>query len=627
MSDTDLLFGDDEALPQVDRVLAEPWKILIVDDDPEVHLATRLALSDVVFLGRPLEFLSTYSSRETRQCLRGQGNIAIILLDVVMETDDAGLGLVRYIREELGWTETRIILRTGQPGMAPERDVIVQYDINDYKPKSELTDSRLFATVVAALRSYRHLVSLEESRRGLRKVIDAAASLHQGRSMELFASGVLLQLSAILDAESHSILCSHRAIGDTGDVTLLAGSGRFANMARGAPNKAFGSEVNSRIRLALLSEKCLFGPDYAGLYLRTPNGREVVVYIESARPFRDLDLSLLEMFGHNISIGYDNLEMHEQLLKANEGLERRVVERTRELTLSEANLRMFKAAVHHSSAAILITDQAGVIEYVNPSISRTSLFTSEDLIGQRPSLFGSGLVPPETFAALWTAILSGHDWRGELLNRRKNGELYWEDVAISPVTDETGAITNFVAVKEDISHSKTLEQELRRLATVDSLTGILNRRSFFDLAAQEFSHSHRHDQPLAAMMLDIDHFKSVNDAYGHHVGDAAICGVVAACRGVLRERDIFGRYGGEEFACVLPNTSKEQAMIVAERLRAAVAGYTIEFQGGRYGPFTVSVGVASLTELEVGIEAMLGRADAALYEAKLAGRDCVRQGL
>jgi diguanylate cyclase (GGDEF)-like protein/PAS domain S-box-containing protein len=617
VSDSDLLFGDDDARLQASPAAANPWSILIVDDDAEVHAATRLALSDVSYLGRPLEFTSAYSGREARQLFREQQDIAIILLDVVMETDDAGLRLVQHIREELGWNETRIVLRTGQPGMAPERDVILRYDINDYKSKSELTDSRLFTTVVTALRSYRHLRSLEESRCGLRKVIDAAASLYQDRSMELFANGVLLQLAAILQTDSHSILCTHRHLGERGDVTLLAGSGRFSNFVNVVPSQTFGLDVNSRLQAALISQSSIFNSDHAAIYLRTPNEREVVVYIESTRPFQDLDLALLEMFGHNISIGYDNLEMYQALLEANEGLERRVAERTMEL-------RQFKAAFDHSAASILITDPEGVIVHANPAVSRTSGYSRENLIGGRPNQFKSGLMPAETFDTMWNTIRAGKDWRGELLNRRAGGELYWEDVAISAVTDDLGAITHFVAVKEDISQSKNLEEELRRLATIDGLTGVLNRQSFTELAAREFLRLHRPAGLLAAFMIDIDHFKSVNDTYGHPVGDRVIQAVATACRAGLREHDFIGRVGGEEFACVLPDTSLEQATVVAERLRATVADKAIELSDGGNCLVTVSIGISTKTIRDDDVSAVLGRADAALYEAKQSGRNRVR---
>ncbi|MEJ1974883.1 MAG: diguanylate cyclase [Acetobacteraceae bacterium] len=621
MTDSDLLFSDGEAPPEASAPTAAPWNILIIDDDREVHAATRLVLSDVECLGRPLSFLSLYSAREARQVLPGLQDIAVILLDVVMESDDAGLQLVRYIREELLWLETRIILRTGQPGSAPEREVITQYDINDYKAKAELTEARLFTTVVAALRSYRHLVSLEESRRGLTKIIAAASSLHQSRSMQLFAQGVLLQLTAILGVASSSVLCTHRHAGDNEQMMVLASSGRFTAQP---PASALSAEIRERLQAALDSRSSLFAPGHAALYLRTPNQREVVVYIESGRPFSALDLSLLEMFGYNISIGYDNLEMYEQLLEAKASLERRVAERTQALSESEAKLRIFQAAVEYSSASIMITDPEGVIEYVNPALSRITLYDRDALIGQHPSLFRSGRMPPAIFDELWATIKSGRDWRGELLNRRKDGEFYWEDVSISPVSDEAGVITHFVGVKDDISKRKRLEEELLCLATTDPLTGILNRRSFFERAGQALARARQQGGKLSAVMLDIDHFKQVNDTYGHQAGDDVIRSVTRACGTVLRERGIFGRLGGEEFACVLPGTSLEGALLLAERLRQAAVDLVVNIEDAKVATASISLGVACIEETDTRIDDLLRRADAALYAAKRAGRNCVR---
>lgn len=627
MSDTDLLFSDDEVPPEPPLAEATPWTILIVDDDPEVHHATKLVLSDAICLGRPLSFLSAQSAAEARRMLETLQDVAIILLDVVMEADDAGLQLVRYIREVLNWQTTRIILRTGQPGSAPERDVIVHYDINDYKAKAELTEARLFTTVIAALRSYKHLVSLETSRMGLRKVIDAAASLNQTSSLQMFADGVLLQLTAILDSESHSILCTHRRAGTAQAMRVLAASGRFNSLSSNATGQRLDTEIHGRMQAALEDQRSQFGASHAALYLKTPTEREVVVYIENGRPFSELDLSLLELFGHNISVGYDNVEMYHQLRESNAQLEARVIERTLELSQSEADLRRFRSAVDHSSAAVLITDAQGVITYVNPAVSRSSLYDAEELLGQRPNLFKSGEMPIAIFQALWAQICSGDSWRGELLNRRKNGELYWEDVSISPVTDEAGVITHFVAVKDDISERKQLEDELRRMATIDPLTGVLNRRSFFGLADQELSRWRRHPNQLAAIMLDIDHFKSVNDTYGHQSGDEVLRVVARICGDNLRERDTIGRLGGEEFACILPETPVDQAMLAAERLRAAVAGQIFQLNDGGQVRVTISVGVALLATTDGSFDAVLSRADAALYDAKQAGRNCVRQVL
>lgn len=145
------------------------WKVLIVDDEPEVHAVTKLALSDFSFQGKNLEFISAYSGREAKEMLAKHTDAAIVLLDVVMESDDAGLLVARYIREELHNHYVRIILRTGQPGQAPERQVIVNYDINDYKSKTELTAQKLFTVVMSSLRSYRDILAIDHSRQGLEK--------------------------------------------------------------------------------------------------------------------------------------------------------------------------------------------------------------------------------------------------------------------------------------------------------------------------------------------------------------------------------------------------------------------------------------------------------------------------
>lgn len=167
-----LLFEDDEILLTDDarvtsQVVASTWKIMIVDDDREVHQATKLALKNFTFLGKTLNFLCAYSGEEAKQLITAHPDTAFILLDVVMETNDAGLEVVKYIREEIKNQLVRVILRTGQPGEAPEEWVIVNYDINDYKLKVELTRQKLITTAIAALRSYRDVLVLEENRKQL----------------------------------------------------------------------------------------------------------------------------------------------------------------------------------------------------------------------------------------------------------------------------------------------------------------------------------------------------------------------------------------------------------------------------------------------------------------------------
>ncbi|GEO82754.1 sensor histidine kinase [Pararhodospirillum oryzae] len=195
-----LVFQDETADHQPDGApQAEPWLILIADDDPEVHAITRTVLQRVRFKNRPLRLLSAHSEAESRDLLAQTPDLAVAVLDVVMEHEDSGLRLVRYIRETLGNRMVRLVLRTGQPGQAPERDLILNYEINDYKAKTELTANRLFTILIAALRAYGDLRELEESRAHLQganalleqRVAERTAALARSNAeLESFAYGI-----------------------------------------------------------------------------------------------------------------------------------------------------------------------------------------------------------------------------------------------------------------------------------------------------------------------------------------------------------------------------------------------------------------------------------------------------
>jgi CheY-like chemotaxis protein len=204
MSDDDLLVFAAEGDAEAERP-TRTWKVAVIDDDPAVHDGTRFALWDYALNGQGIEILSARSAAEGRELMRANPDIAVVLLDVVMETETAGLDLVEYIRRDLGNELVRIILRTGQPGQAPERRVIVEHDINDYKAKTELTADKLFTALTAAIRSHQQLLRMEETRRGLEIIIDAAAALFDTRSMRRFAEGVLTQVASLLEVECAGI--------------------------------------------------------------------------------------------------------------------------------------------------------------------------------------------------------------------------------------------------------------------------------------------------------------------------------------------------------------------------------------------------------------------------------------
>ncbi len=322
MSETDHLHEqdwliDDSADSGASPVLA-PWRVLIVDDEPDVHAVTRLALRGMEYKGRGLELISAMTAQEGFDYLRDERDIALVLLDVVMETDDAGLRLVRRIREELENRSVRIVLRTGQPGQAPEQQVILSYDINDYKAKTELTVQKLYTTVIASLRAYESLVTIERSRQGLTRILEGSSNLYQQRSLQEFASGVLDQIGAVLDVGTHGILCAREPIeGDGTRLEVLAATGLFADLSRHDSLDA-AHPVYDLMTRALDERRSLYDHPGEVLYVPTHANREFAVYFTPPWPLSDVDKELLEVFCHRIGAAFDNLYYHMQMKRAQE---------------------------------------------------------------------------------------------------------------------------------------------------------------------------------------------------------------------------------------------------------------------------------------------------------------------
>lgn len=317
---------------------ARKWKIAVIDDDPAVHDGTRFALSDYSLNGQGLEILSAYSAAEGRKLMAEHGDIAAVLLDVIMETDVAGLELVEFIRNEIRNETVRIILRTGQPGQAPERRVIVQYDINDYKAKTELTADKLFTSLTAALRSYQQLERMVQTRRGLEIIIDAASTLYDFKSMQRLAEGVLTQLASLLNADCAGILVLRDNGGIDPELSVLAGSGCYSRFIGTTTSKALDPELREMVEVAFQRRKNEFADHRSVIYLRTGSGREVVVLLQAERELSETDRSLVEIFSSRLSIAFDNVILYQQLQDANTQLEDRVAQRTR--ALMQANRRL-----------------------------------------------------------------------------------------------------------------------------------------------------------------------------------------------------------------------------------------------------------------------------------------------
>ncbi|WP_372863802.1 DUF3369 domain-containing protein [Spongiibacter sp.] len=315
----DKLLLAEEGINDDKRVYAEPWKLLVVDDEKVVHVVTRLALEDFELGGRGLQMISAYSAEEARELMQHHGDIAVVLLDVVMETEHAGLELVHCIREELNNRMVRIILRTGQAGQAPEHEVIIRYDINDYKEKTELTRQKLFSSVYTALRSYRDLTALDNNRRGLLRVIEASAEIFERRHMQAFYEGVLEQLIALLYLNSDAMLVrASGMIANACDASerqlqVLASSGRFRQYSGTIKCDVLDRETQDRLQCAINGKSNNYGDNYWVSYYCTKAGVEQLLYVSARDSFSVPDVHMIELFVRNVAIAHDNVELMERL--------------------------------------------------------------------------------------------------------------------------------------------------------------------------------------------------------------------------------------------------------------------------------------------------------------------------
>ena len=316
----------------------------------------------------------------------------------------------------------------------------------------------------------------------------------------------------------------------------------------------------------------------------------------------------------------------------------------RERKRLEAALQARGAAIEAAAEGIAITDTDGIIEYVNPALTAIAGYAAGELIGRHTRIFSSGTHPREYYEELWRAVRAGEIWRGEIVNKRKDGSLYTELMTIAPVCNERGETVQFVAVKHDISERKRMENdlkesnamlqhqleeihrlqaELREQAVRDGLTNLFNRRYLDETLERELARAKREGYPLSLVMIDIDHFKQLNDTYGHQAGDKVLRELAALLWGDIRAEDVPCRYGGEEFLVLLPRMPLDVAHERAE-------GWRRTFQAARvpFGEFhleaTISCGLAAYPEHARSPDELVRCCDEALYAAKHRGRNrCV----
>jgi len=415
MSDPDEILFKDEA-PEPTRSSSSrgsangaPWKILIVDDEADVHSVTTYMIKGMDYLGRRFTFFHAYSGREAREILAEHQDMAVILLDVVMETEDSGLQLVHYIREELNNHTVRIVLRTGQPGKAPAAKVILEYDINDYKEKTELTLDKMLVTVVSALRSYHFITTIENNRKGLKKIIDASTDIFERQSLHKLGSGVLSQLNAILQLREEAIVdqtSGLTASGIEGQSVVLAATGQFGRYI----DRPVSQVDTDLIRAAL--ERAQSQPHgfyceggKCAWYFKSQTGSENFLYFEIAKELDENDHDLLELFFTNVSLAFDNLFLHKGIEDTQKEIIFQIAE-TMECRSAETGSHVRRVAEY----ARLLALKYGLGEEEAEMLKLAS--TPHDLgkIGIPDSILNKpGPLTPEEYLIIKTHVFRGHD--------------------------------------------------------------------------------------------------------------------------------------------------------------------------------------------------------------------------
>ncbi len=293
----------------------------------------------------------------------------------------------------------------------------------------------------------------------------------------------------------------------------------------------------------------------------------------------------------------------------------------------DEKFQILQQTIEQAPDSIVITEPDGSICYVNKAFCDTTGYTKEEIIGENPRILKLNIETNINYKSLWDDIVSGREWRGIFQNKKKNGQEYWERSTIAPLYDEEGQLLKFIGIKKDISEEHANSVELDRLYRIDMLTKVYNRRSFFELAEEAFFENRQDGEDSAVMMLDIDYFKKINDAYGHTLGDMALTEFGMVCSKSIRKTDLIGRIGGEEFAIYLMATQLNNALILAERLRHNVENIELFCENGEKVQFTVSIGVSQIMPIDNNLDDALRRADSALYEAKRKGRNRVEAAL
>ncbi len=440
MTDEEFEFLLEDNLPE--ETNSNSWKVIIVDDEPEVHQSTKLLLKTFTFEDKPLSFFSAYSASEAQSLIAENHDVAIIFLDVVMEEDDAGLKLVDYIRQVLNNHSVRIILRTGQPGQAPEARVILDYDINDYKTKVELTYENLVSSITKALRSYRDLINYDSS------------NIEEKPTILLVDDNLknLQLLTSILSRKGYKIRVATNGF------------------------SALNSVKNVLPDLILLD---VMMPEMDGFTVcktlkANPNTQEIPIIFVTALNDISEKIKAFEAGGVDfitkpfnskeiiarLELQLNKKNMKQQLEQKNRQLEEEI--KTREEI--ERDLRLLERAISASSNGIVVTNAQlpdNPIIYVNSGYEQITGYSRKEIVGKNGRFLQGEATDKLELKKLREAIVKGEAYQGLLCNYRLDGTTFWNELRVSPVCDPDGKAINFIGILTDVTARVKTEQALK----------------------------------------------------------------------------------------------------------------------------------------------------------------------
>ena len=581
---SDLFAPEPESAARPDGSTVSAWKVLLVDDEKDIHAVLNLALRDMRVEGKPLQLLDAHSAAEAKKILAEHPDISLILLDVVMESELAGLNLVRHIRRDICNRMVQIVLVTGQPGYAPQREVVTDYEIDGYRLKSELTADKIFVSVYVALRTYKALRESEMQR----QQVEAMAQVLSEKEQRL-RSVVDTAPDAIIQADANGLV-----IGWNEGACHLFGY---------TAEEMLGQSVNR-----LMPQRLNHAHDLAMARLR-----------EGTPPH--LLGKVLELIGLRKGGSEFPIELVLGSWATSNGAHfSAVIRDVSERKRAESGLRLAASVYANSYEGIIICAPDKTIVDVNPAFTRITGYSRDEALGRTPKLLASGKHDAAFYQQMWSSIAEHDFWQGEVCNRRNNAELYTEILSLSVIRDSAGKLQHYIGVFSDISLLKAHEEELYRIAHFDMLTGVPNRRLLQDRLSQALLRTRRTGRSVAVCYLDLDGFKVVNDRFGHDGGDKLLVEITRRLRKVLRTDDTLGRLGGDEFVLLLTDlTGPQESQLALDRVLEVVKE-PIEIAGNLVA-VSASVGVTIYPSDDADADVLLRHADQAMYLAKETGKN------